>query len=154
MKLAIALLLAALASAGFGQAPGKAEIFSSAQIREQITQFAQLAREKGSSGITLGNFGTHALMLSERTANGKAEVHTHFDDIMLVVQGQATLISGGEVIDPHNGSNGEIGGSGIRNGVTTTISSGDLIHIPAGTPHQLLIEHGVTYSALVIKVKE
>ncbi len=102
----------------------------------------------------MGAYGTHALMLSQRTANGAAEIHAHFDDVMMVMEGKATLITGGEVIDPHAGSNGETTGSGIRNGIIQNIAAGDLVHIPAGTPHQLLIASGITYSALVIKVKE
>jgi uncharacterized RmlC-like cupin family protein len=64
------------------------------------------------------------------------------------------IITGGDLIDAHAGSNGESTGSGIRNGITQRIATGDIVHIPAGTPHQLLIAPGTAYSALVIKVKE
>jgi mannose-6-phosphate isomerase-like protein (cupin superfamily) len=154
MKLAFALALAALSTPCFAQSPGKAEIFSSTQLRDQLVQLAQQAKAKGSSGSTLGNYGTHALMLSERTASGGAEIHAHFDDVMLVMDGKATLITGGDVIDAHVGNNGETTGSSIHNGVVQTIAAGDVVHIPAGTPHQLQIAPGTTYSALVIKVKE
>jgi mannose-6-phosphate isomerase-like protein (cupin superfamily) len=154
MKFAIVLLLAAIASSASGQSPANAEIFSSAQIRAQFSKLAQQANATGSSGMTLRDFGTHTLMLSERTVSGRAEIHAHFDDVMMVIQGQATLITGGDVIEPHDSGNGETSGSGIRNGVAKSITAGDVIHIPAGVPHQLLVAHGVTYSAFVIKVKE
>jgi mannose-6-phosphate isomerase-like protein (cupin superfamily) len=154
MKLAFTLILTVLSVPCPAQSPGKAEVFSSAQIRGQLAQLAQQAQKSGSSGSTLGDYGTHALKLSERTASGGAEIHAHFDDVMLVMEGKAQLITGGEVIDAHNGSNGETTGSGIRNGTVQSIVSGDLVHIPAGTPHQLIIAPGITYSALVIKVKE
>jgi mannose-6-phosphate isomerase-like protein (cupin superfamily) len=154
MKFVFLLVLAAFSLPCLTQSPGKAEVFSSTQLRDQFVQLAQLAKAPGSSGSTLGDYGTHALKLSERTASGGAEIHAHFDDVMLVMHGKAKLITGGDVIDAHAGSNGETTGSGIRNGVVQTIAEGDLIHIPAGTPHQLLIAPGTTYSALVIKVKE
>jgi len=154
MKIAIAIALAVFCARCVAQSPGKAEVFSSTQLRDQLSQLAQRAKSGGSGGLTLGEYGTHVLMLSERTASGNAEIHAHFDDVMLVMEGNATLTTGGDVIDGHTRSNGETSGSGIRNGATQSISAGDLVHIPAGTPHQLLIAPGVTYSALVIKVKE
>jgi mannose-6-phosphate isomerase-like protein (cupin superfamily) len=136
------------------QSGGKAEVFSSADVHGQLTQLAEQAKAKGSSGSTLGEYGTHAIKLSERTVSGGAEIHAHFDDVMVVMEGKATLITGGTVIDPHNGSNGETTGSGIRDGVTQYLAAGDVVHVPAGTPHQIIVPPGTTYSALVIKVKE
>jgi quercetin dioxygenase-like cupin family protein len=154
MKLPIAIAFAMLALPSAAQSPGKAEVFSSAQIHDQLEQLAQQAKAKGSSGATLGDYQTHAIKISERTVSGGAEIHAHFDDVMLVMEGKATLITGGEVIDAHPGSNGETTGSGIRNGNVQNVSAGDIVHIPAGIPHQLLIAQGTAYSALVIKVKE
>jgi mannose-6-phosphate isomerase-like protein (cupin superfamily) len=112
------------------------------------------AKAKGSSAYVLGDYGTHAIRLSARTASGGGEIHAHFDDVMVVTEGTATLITGGTVIDPHTASDGEIRGTGIQNGVSRTISVGDVIHIPAGTPHQLIVALGTAYSYIVIKVKE
>lgn len=154
MKFAIAFALTIFALPCLAQSPGKAEVFSAAQLSAQFAGLAQQAKAKGSSGSTLGDYGTHALKLNERTTIGGAEIHAHFDDVILVTEGKATLITGGELIDPHARSNGETTGSGIRNGIVQPIAAGDLVHIPAGTPHQLLIAPGATYSAVVIKVKE
>jgi mannose-6-phosphate isomerase-like protein (cupin superfamily) len=147
MKLAIVIVLTAFTVPCLAQTSGKAEVFHAAQISRQ-------AKAKGSSGSTLGDYGTHALKLNERTASGGAEIHAHFDDVILVMEGKATLVTGGELVDPHAGTNGETTGSGIRDGIVQSISTGDLVHIPAGTPHQLIIPPGGTYNALVIKVKE
>ena len=136
------------------QSGGKAEVFSSADIHAQSMQLADQAKTKGSSGSTLGDYGTHAIKLSERTVSGGAEIHAHFDDVMLVMEGKATLITGGTVISPHSGNDGETTGLGIRDGVSREISAGDVVHVPAGVPHQLIIPAGTVYSALVIKVKE
>jgi mannose-6-phosphate isomerase-like protein (cupin superfamily) len=154
MRFLIAIVLTTCSIPALGQSAGGAEVFTSAQLKSQLTQLSEQARIKGSSGAKLGDYGSHSLMLSERTANGGAEIHAHFDDVMLVMEGNATLITGGELIGAHEGPNGESGGSGIRNGSAQVVTAGDLIHIPAGTPHQLLIAPGNRYSALVIKVKE
>jgi len=154
MKLAFTIAVATFTAPCLAQSSGKAEVFPATQISGQLVELAQQAKAAGGSGSTLGNYGTHELKLTERTASGGAEIHAHFDDVMLVMEGKATLITGGELVDPHAGSNGETTGSGIRNGIVQPIVAGDLVHIPAGTPHQLLIAPGTIYSALVIKVKE
>lgn len=154
MKLAFAIGLIVFSLPCVAQSPGKADVFSSAQIRSQLDQLAQQAGNKGTGSATLADYGALAIKLSERTISGGAEIHTHLDDVMVVTEGKATLVTGGDLIESHTVSDGEIAGTGIRNGVTQSIATGDVIHIPAGTPHQLLIAPGTAYSALVIKVKQ
>jgi mannose-6-phosphate isomerase-like protein (cupin superfamily) len=154
MKIAFTLVLVVFSSSCIAQTPVKAEVFPSARIRSELEHLANQTGAKGSSGSTLADYGTLAIKLSERTESGGAEIHTHFDDVMLVTEGNATLVTGGDMVDAHTVSEGEISGSSIHNGVVQPIATGDVIHIPAGTPHQLLIAPGTTYSALVIKVKQ
>ena len=128
--------------------------FSSQQVRQKLAAFAPKARTTGSSGTTLADYGSHALKLSIRTKSGGVEEHAHFDDIFVVTQGKATLITGGTIVDPQDGPEGETKGKNIRNGKSQILSVGDVVNIPAGTPHQLLIAPGTLYSSIVIKVKE
>jgi mannose-6-phosphate isomerase-like protein (cupin superfamily) len=154
MKLAIAIVLMAAGLHAAAQSTGKAQVFPSTEVHRQLTQLAEEAKAKGSSGLLLGSYGSHAIQLSARTASGGAEIHAHFDDVMLVTEGTATLITGGTVVDGHTGGDGETRGTSIRDGISQTISAGDVVHVPAGTPHQLLIASGTSYGALVIKVRE
>jgi mannose-6-phosphate isomerase-like protein (cupin superfamily) len=154
MKIAFVIAFIGLAVGCRAQSPDGAQIFSSAQLHGQLNILAQQAAKAGSSSIALGDYGSHTIMLSERTVSGGAEIHAHFDDVMIVMSGKATLISGGRLIDAHSSSNGESSGSGIRDGVTRAIAAGDIVHVPAGTPHQLLIDRGTPYSALVVKIRE
>jgi len=112
------------------------------------------ASSSGSSGATVATSGNLALNLSVRTSSGGAEIHAHYDDLMIVQQGSATLITGGSIIDAKTDSGGETKGTGIQNGKSQSITVGDVIIVPAGEPHQLLIPPGTLYSALVAKVKE
>jgi hypothetical protein len=70
------------------------------------------------------------------------------------VDGSATLLSGGELMNPVTSAPGEIHGTGILHATTTSLSKGDVVHIPANTPHQLLISKGTTLTYFVVKVKE
>ncbi|HZD50128.1 MAG TPA: hypothetical protein VE178_15405 [Silvibacterium sp.] len=154
MKLIAVLAAAALTLPAFAQSPGRAEVFSGKDVAAQLATLAQKAKGPGSSGATLGDYKSHAIKLSVRTASGGAEVHAHFDDIFVITGGSATLITGGTVIDPQTGADGETKGSRIQNGTSQAITKDDIVHIPAGTPHQLIIAPGDTFSAIVVKVRE
>jgi mannose-6-phosphate isomerase-like protein (cupin superfamily) len=132
----------------------KAEVFSSKSVALQLQTLAQTAKASASSGATLGDYGSHAIKLSVRSASGGAEVHTHYDDVFVVTEGTATLVTGGTVLDAKTDEDGETKGSGIKNGTSHTIVKGDIIHVPAGTPHRLIIAPGVVFGAVVVKVKE
>jgi mannose-6-phosphate isomerase-like protein (cupin superfamily) len=154
MKLISILALAMLAAACFAQAGSGVEVFSAKDMAAQWATLAQTAKGSGSSGATLGDYKSHIIMLSVRTATGKAEVHAHYDDVFVVTEGAATLITGGTVPDGQTGPDGETRGTHIQDGKSQAIAKGDIVHIPAGVPHQLIIPPGETYGAIVVKVKE
>jgi mannose-6-phosphate isomerase-like protein (cupin superfamily) len=93
-------------------------------------------------------------MIALRGKNGGAEVHENYADFFFVVQGSAKLLSGGTVQDGKTVSEGEIRGKSVMNGGETTLNQGDIVHIPASVPHQLLLPKGGTFLYFVIKVKE
>jgi mannose-6-phosphate isomerase-like protein (cupin superfamily) len=132
----------------------KAEYFSAQDIQKQLADLASKSQAAGSSGTTLGDYGSHRIQLSVRNASGSAEVHAHFDDVFVVQQGHATLTTGGIVIDPKTSPDGETKGSGISDGRRQELSAGDVVNIPAGTPHQLKIEPGTAFSTIVVKIRE
>jgi len=132
----------------------KALVIQAHDLQAQLAELVPQAKTNGSSGSTLASYGNLALKLSVRTSSGGAEIHAHYDDLMIVEQGSATLITGGTVIDAKQESDGETKGSGIRDGKQQAISVGDVVIVPAGLPHQLLIPPGTLYSAMVAKIKE
>jgi mannose-6-phosphate isomerase-like protein (cupin superfamily) len=155
MKMVLTLIAALAASVPAVTLTGdKALVISANEVQAQLVQYAPVAAEKGSSGGTMATYGNLSVGLSVRTISGGGEVHQHFDDLMIVQQGSATLVTGGSLVDPKTGANGEIKGSSVQNGVSRKIIVGDVVIVPAGVPHQLLIPPGTTYSAMVAKIKE
>ena len=98
------------------------------------------------------DFGDHLLEISHREANGRAELHKMKADVMVIQTGHATLVTGGEVIDPKDTAPNEIQGSGIKGGVKHEVGPGDIIEVPAGVPHQFLLGPGTQITYLVVKV--
>ena len=97
-------------------------------------------------------FDNHSLGISHRDKDGVAELHENQTDVMVVQSGEATLIVGGEVVGGKTVSPGEVRGEAIRNGVRKTLSAGDIVHVPAGMPHQFLLEPGKQITYFVVKV--
>jgi mannose-6-phosphate isomerase-like protein (cupin superfamily) len=154
MRLLIFVTMAAAAVTCVGQTKPVAQVFSARDIQSELASLVQATKTAGSSGAVLGNYPSHSIRLSVRTASGGAEAHAHYDDIFVVTQGNATLITGGTIENAQIDSDGETKGRDIRNGRSRTIGKDDIVHIPAGIPHQLIIAPGTVFSSIVVKVKD
>jgi len=148
------MAMAALTFSCCAHAQSNVEVFSGQSVTSQLTALVQAAKGPGHSGATLGDYKSHTITLSVRTASGGAEIHAHYDDIFLVTDGKADLVTGGNVANAKTDSEGETRGSSIQNGKSQAIAKGDVVHIPAGTPHQLILAPGSIYSSIVVKVRE
>ena len=155
MKLIPAFILSmAITAPVLAQSASGAQVYAGKDVAAQLQALLATAKGSGSGGATLGDFQSHAIKLSVRTSSGGAEVHAHFDDIFFVTDGSATLVTGGQLQNAQTAPDGESKGSGIEGGTRQVIRKGDVAHVPAGTPHQLILAPGETYSSIVIKVKE
>ena len=70
-----------------------------------------------------------------RTGPGEVEFHTSVTDIMYVVDGEATVVTGGEMVDRRQVGPGEYRASTTRGGTSQRLAKGDVMVIPAGVPH-------------------
>ncbi|MGH9585353.1 MAG: cupin domain-containing protein [Acidobacteriaceae bacterium] len=154
MKLIPILIAALLAAPCFAQTNSPAQVFSGKDVSAQMPVLIRQAKVQGSSGAKLADYGSHAIQLSVRAMSGGAELHSHFDDVFYVTQGHATLVTGGSILNPKSHADGEVAGTGIENGQSRVITKGDIVNIPAGTPHQVKVAPGDVYAAVVIKVRE
>src|SRR4051794_14596457 len=87
-------------------------------------------------GAVLFNQGeSYMVHASRREAPGMAEIHTKDADIVYVLDGNATLVTGGRPIDVKSIEADELRGSGIEGGERRQLNKGDVIVVPAGVPH-------------------
>lgn len=95
--------------------------------------------EKVATGFTKGGTildkGGYLLLTSHRTEPGAVEVHAQYGDIMYVIEGSATVVTGGTVVDGKTTAPGEIRGKSITGGTPNHLVPGDILVIQAGTPH-------------------
>lgn len=98
--------------------------FPAAQVRK--------AFEKGMPLIEIANYKVHA---SHRDGPGIAEVHEKDTDIIYMLDGSATLVTGGSIVGAKAIEPEEIRGKAIEAGESRRLTQGDIIVIPHGTPH-------------------
>jgi glc operon protein GlcG len=87
---------------------------------------------KGKPLIEVGDYKIHA---SRRDGPGIAEIHTRDTDIAYVIQGSATLVTGGTAVDLKSTAPEELRGTTIAGGETRKLVPGDVVVIPNGVPH-------------------
>ncbi len=72
---------------------------------------------------------------SRREKPGLAEIHAKDTDIIYVLEGTFTFVTGGTAVDPKTTAPDEIRGASINGGETRELKPGDVIIVPASTPH-------------------
>ena len=83
-----------------------------------------------------GNGGRNYMVhTSRREGPGMVEVHTKDTDILYVLKGSATLVTGGTMVDGKPIAVDEIRGREITGGESRKIVPGDAMIIPNGVPH-------------------
>jgi len=109
-----------------------------------------VAESFAKGGVLLdGNGRSYQVHTSRRDQAGVVEVHTQDTDLFYVLAGSATLVTGGTVIGGKETGPGELRGSDIEGGESRKIAKGDIVVIPAGTPHWFkAIDGPMTYYAV------
>lgn len=131
------------------------DVWTHAGLLAKSQELAAKAKSNnGAASIKLAAYPGHFTMLAYRSQSGGAEVHEHFADIFVIEKGNATLYTGGKVVDRQTKAPGEIVGSSLEGAASQALHVGDIVHIPAGTPHRLVLPKGGTLTYFVIKVKE
>lgn len=131
------------------------DVRTAAEIDKQVHEFLEQARNKpdGSVSTTLERYPGHSTMLTARTKPGGAELHQHFNDIFVVLDGEAVEMTGGTIENAKETSPGEIRGARVVGGTPHLMHKGDVVHISPGTPHQTIVPPGKYFLYYVIKVQ-
>ena len=139
---------------GLSKEPAHLDHWSPAILLERAAYLRKLAKAgDGQASETLKGYPGHATMLSFRSRDGEAELHEKFADIFHVLAGKATLVTGGTIFGARTIAPGETRGDRIEGGSRQELRAGDLAHVPAGLPHQMLVAGEGTFTAFVVKIK-
>jgi uncharacterized protein GlcG (DUF336 family)/mannose-6-phosphate isomerase-like protein (cupin superfamily) len=116
---------------------GAKALEASATATREVSYFEKdkVAAAFAKGAVLFDNSDKYMVHASHRDKAGIAELHEKDADIIYVLDGSATLVTGGTVVDPKPTAPGEIRGKEITGGETRQIAKGDIIIVPAGTPH-------------------
>ena len=97
--------------------------------------------------VSTGEREDTCFYLIHRDADGRPEIHDDIIDVVFVTSGAGTLLVGGEMLN----RTGSLG-TGIAGGARHPVSAGDMLHIPARTPHGYLVPDGGHITYVLVRV--
>ena len=145
-------LLTAAAALPAGSGPAGFELWKNGELRSFEGKLSPKINAQKVATQALGSYGNHNFLVAHREGDGEAELHETQSDIFVVESGEGTLVVGGTVVDPKTTAPNEIRGPSVRGGEKKAVAAGDILHIPAKIPHQMLVGSGKQITYFVVKI--
>ena len=115
-------LLAAVVSTG-GGVPAAVHYIGHDKVMDVMSKGGPIVSDPG------------LVVLAQRREAGPAEYHDHTNHVFIMVEGEATLVVGGSMRDAKRTAPDQMRAPAIEGGTSYHMSKGDVITIPAKTPH-------------------
>ena len=119
--LAIVITLSVLVNAD--GVPTVVTYVPNSKVTEVMTKGGEIVNDKG------------LVILANRRGAGEVEVHDKTNHIFIIVEGEATFVTGGTMVGAKNTAPGQIRAASLNGGQTHQLKKGDVITVPAKTPH-------------------
>ena len=74
-------------------------------------------------------------VLAQRRGAGEVEVHAKTNHVFIIVEGEAVFVTGGTLVGAKNTAPNQIRAENVQGGQTYRLTKGDVITVPANTPH-------------------
>jgi mannose-6-phosphate isomerase-like protein (cupin superfamily) len=119
----LAILLGLTITAAADGVPTVVTYVPNSKVSEVMTKGGEIVNDKG------------LIILANRRGAGEVEVHDKTNHIFIIVEGEATFVTGGTLVGAKNTAPGQIRATSMTGGQTHQLRKGDVITIPAKTPH-------------------
>jgi mannose-6-phosphate isomerase-like protein (cupin superfamily) len=101
----------------------------------------------------IGNRNGYSFTEERRDESGVPEMHTGLEDILIIHDGEVTMVYGGKMEDRQEPRPGEFRGSKITGGTAVKLAAGDMLLVPERVPHHMIVEKGKSVTFMAIKVQ-
>jgi len=127
---------AAQTAAGQAAAPA-VNLYTSAAGIVALTANAKSIRKEGDHNVVqpILQLAPYTTNLEYRASVGPATVHEHEAEIFYVIDGSATMVTGGKLVNQTRTNAENLSGTAIEGGMSRPIGKGDFIMVPENTPH-------------------
>lgn len=133
VSIALTIVIAAAAAVLVAQQP--AAPAAPPEMKTYVSAADVQALIANAKGARLLGAAPYSVNMEYRAAVGPAAVHEREAEIFYIMEGTGTLITGGKLTDEARTNPTNLTGKGVEGGLTRTVSKGDFILVPEGTPH-------------------
>ena len=154
--LALTFFAATITSSAFAQqpAPAAATAFMSNKDIMALVDKAKADR-KGDAPIVaepILSLAPYRAQLEYRPAKAPAAVHEKDAELMVVLEGTGDIVTGGKLADEKRTNANNLSGSSITGGHSQAVVKGDMLIVPANTPHQVIPTGGAPIVLMTLHV--
>ena len=136
------------------QTPTPIKLFGSAADVQALIAKANAEHKTGNTVELVVNAQGYPMQLEYRTDTTPPSIHPAHAELIEVIDGSCTLITGGTLVGAKPGAPGAmtLGGTAIEGGSSRKIAKGDYVMVPANTPHQYTDVQGLIMMTLHMPV--
>lgn len=130
------------------------KLFASSADVQALVAKAKAEHKAGNTVELVVNDEGYPMQLEYRTETTPPSIHPHHAELIEVIDGSCTLVTGGTLVGakPANPGAMTLGGTAIEGGTPRKVAKGDYILVPANTPHQYTEVNGLTMMTLHMPV--
>ncbi len=127
----------------------KIQYFSAAQLAAQVAHPVEgIAAKQFMNGPGSNVYIVH------RNKTGETELHMALNDIFVVKSGHGKITVGGQVAGNRETAPTEWRGGEISGGADYPLAPGDVLFIPAGVPHRVLVAPKASITYVTVKTRK
>lgn len=136
-------------------AEGVGDQFTADFMVQHVPELLERAKttSDGTASMVMKRYPGNYLNLMVRVRTGIGELHANWSDILVCIDGEADVITGGTLVDRKEQADGEARGSRSEGGVHHMMHKGDVIHILPNTPHWTVLEPGKNFVFWAVKIQ-
>ena len=129
----IALTIVIAAAAGLVAQQRAAQTAPRAKTYTSAADVQALIAQKKAAPLLAAS--PYNVNMEYRATVGPAAVHEREAEIFYIIEGTGTMVTGGKLVNETRTNPTNLSGTGVEGGLSRTVSKGDFILVPEGTPH-------------------
>jgi len=156
--LAMAIMGSAWAPCALAQVVGESgpniKLFASSKDVQALIEKVKTERKEGQPLVSapILELAPYRAMLEYRPAKAPAALHETEAEMMYVIEGAGTIVTGGKLVDEKRTNAENLSGTDISGGSAQTIIKGDFLIVPQSTPHQIAPGDGAPIVLMTLHV--
>ena len=154
--LALTFLATTAASSAFAQQPATPPMTAFMNNKEIMGLIDKAkADRKGDAPLVaepILQLAPYRAQLEYRPGTSPGAVHEKDAELMVVLEGAGNIVTGGKLVDEKRVNSANLSGPSISDGKSQSVVKGDMILIPANTPHQVIPTGGAPIVLMTMHV--